>query len=223
MFRSRLHDGELTLVLLLVALQAHAGEDDGYGGITAERIELRLGENTREWDIDTWFGGDYRKLIARSEGTTGGDEEENAELQLLASFAVGPYSDAYSGIRVEDLGGQTIAGIVIGLQGDARYLIDYNLAAFATENGDVLLRAELERQFLLTQRWIVEARLEVNASLSDSDLRNTDAGFSQSEVGFRLRYEVTRRFAPYVGWEWKQEFRDSKSDTYALVGLSFSY
>ena len=43
---------------------------------------------------------------------------------------------------------------------------------------------------------------EVNLSAEDIPEMEIGAGVTNVELGARLRYEFTRRFAPYVGVEW---------------------
>ena len=66
---------------------------------------------------------------------------------------------------------------------------------------------------LLSQRLILQPRLEANFSLQKDEAIGSGAGFNDAEAGFRLRYEMRREFAPYLGVTW----RDSLGATHQLA------
>ena len=48
------------------------------------------------------------------------------------------------------------------------------------------------------------------------------AGLSKAEIGVRLRYEITREFAPYIGVEQEWEFLgEIESATNVVAGIKF--
>nr|WP_263396241.1 copper resistance protein B [Pseudomonas alloputida] len=61
------------------------------------------------------------------------------------------------------------------------------------------LRLEAAYAMLLTNRWILEPTLEANLYGRNDAGREQGAGLADSEVGLRLRDEITHGFAPYVG------------------------
>jgi copper resistance protein B len=52
---------------------------------------------------------------------------------------------------------------------------------------------------LLTNRLILQPLVELSFNAKDDPLRGTGSGLSKAEAGLRLRYEIKRQFAPYVG------------------------
>jgi copper resistance protein B len=52
---------------------------------------------------------------------------------------------------------------------------------------------------LITQRWILEPRLELEWYGQDEPALGFASGLARSEGGLRLRYEIRREVAPYVG------------------------
>jgi copper resistance protein B len=94
---------------------------------------------------------------------------------------------------------------VLGFQGLAPYFIDVDAALFITENANVLGRLTLGYELLLTQRLILAPHLEVNIASQDIENRGVKAGITEFETGLRLRYEIEREFAPYVGVDYVEE------------------
>ena len=81
-------------------------------------------------------------------------------------------------------------------------MTEIDAAAFVSGHGDVTARIEAEYELLLTQRLILQPRAELNFAAQDIPELRTGAGLSTAEAGLRLRYEIRREFAPYVGVSW---------------------
>lgn len=216
--------------LLLVSWSAFATEDR-YTFVQAERLEYREHADATLWDFQGWYGGDYHKLWWKTEGELEPGEHDNAELQLLYSRAWTAYFDLQFGIRYEDLQQGNLTSLVAGLQGMAPYRFEVDAAAYLSENGDLFIRAEFEREFLLTERWILQPRAEVNLSLQDVAEIAVGSGVREVALGLRLRYEFSRKFAPYVGVSWEAAYGgtadflrasgEETRETSLLLGLRF--
>lgn len=163
------------------------------------------------WDIQGWVGGDYNKLWWKTEGEgpTSGDPE-TVELQALYYRTIAPFWGAQAGLRHDTTSsGPDTSYAVLGLQGLAPYWFETAAALFVSEEGDVSFRGEFEYDFLLTQRLILQPRLEFNVSGSDVSERGLASGLNNTEMGLRLRYEIKREFAPYIGVRWEQLYGDT--------------
>jgi len=159
-----------------------------------------------KWDIQHWIGNDTHKLWLKTEGDYAGDQGifGRADLQLLYSRAVTTYWDFQIGARKAFEPERTFDA-VIGFQGLAPYFFEVDGAMFITDNGNVLGRLDLEYELLLTQRLILQPRLELNVAASDINNRGVKSGIAEFEVGARLRYEIAREFAPYLGFDYVEE------------------
>lgn len=156
------------------------------------------------WDAQGWQGGDIHRLWWKSEGEGGFDEEvEYAEIQVLYSRAVTPYFDVQAGLRQSYRPAGDRTDLVIGVQGLAPYLFEVNAEAFVSSEGEVTARAEAEYDLRLTQRLILQPSAEINFSADEIPEFNIGSGLTDIELGARLRYELRRDFAPYVGVEWE--------------------
>ncbi|GFM28070.1 copper resistance protein B [Novosphingobium sp. PY1] len=181
----------------------------------ADRAELRVrdGKDGYLWDVQGYYGGDLDKFWFKSEGEGSfGEKPEAAEVQGLWSHAIGPWWDLQAGVR-QDLTGPERTYAVVGLQGLAPYLFEVDAAAFLSTKGDLTARIEAELDQRITQRLILQPRVELNLSAQDVPELGIGAGLDSAEAGLRLRYEFAREFAPYVGVE--QEWKVGRSADYA--------
>lgn len=114
---------------------------------------------------------------------------------------------------------------MIGFQGLAPYFIEVDSAVFINDRGNLLGRLDLTYELLLTQRLILEPRIEVNAAARDIENRGVKAGIIEFEAGMRLRYEIQREFAPYVGFDYVEEesLREHHHSLRFVAGLRFWY
>lgn len=169
-------------------------------------------ENTYLWDAQGWIGGDYNKFWWRTEGEgpTSGDPEKT-ELQALYYRTIAPFWGVQAGLRYDTTNpGPDTGYAVVGLQGLAPYWFDTATTLFVSEEGDLSFRGEFEYDLMFTQRLILQPRLEFNVSASDAPELGLASGINNTEAGLRLRYEIKREFAPYIGVRWEQLYGDTK-------------
>lgn len=175
--------------------------------VMADRFEARFpdqgdaGDGGYLWDVQAWWGGDINKLWIETEGEGADGDLESVDLQVLYSRALTPFFDLQAGVRRDfEPDGKTYA--VLGLQGLAPQWFEIDAHAYLSDDGDVTASFEAEYDLLLTQRLVLQPRFEVGAAMQDVADRNLASGFTDIEAGLRLRYEVRREFAPYVGVAW---------------------
>jgi copper resistance protein B len=167
--------------------------------------QARSGADGYRWDGQAWFGGDLNRLVIKSEGDgTRGEGVETAEVQALYSRAVGVYTDLQIGVRqeVEPLGRTYLA---VGFESLLPYWFDVEGAAFLSTMGDLHGRLEGSYDLRLTNRLILQPRAEFNFAAQNTPETRTGSGLSNAELGLRLRYEIRREFAPYIGVSWDRK------------------
>jgi copper resistance protein B len=175
------------------------------------------GESTNDyrWDIEGWYGGDYNRLWFKSEGQqdTAFKADYDVDFQLLYGRFIQKYYDFQIGTRVET---QTFRGRnetrglgVIGIEGLVPYNYEFESALFIDQNGAVSARLSLTKDMLLTQRLILQTRFETNAAIQRVEEFTTGSGLNNLELGLRLRYEIRREFAPYVGISLDKSFGET--------------
>ena len=175
--------------------------------ILVERAETRItnGKDGYAWDVTAWTGGDIDKLWMKSEGEGAyGQKIEKVEVQALWSHAIAPYFDFQAGVRT-DFAPVSRSYLAVGVLGLAPYRFEVDTAAFLSDKGDLTARFQGTYDQFITQRIIFQPRLEANFALQDIRETGTGAGISDIGVGARLRYEVAREFAPYIGVEWNNQ------------------
>lgn len=160
----------------------------------------RQGRDGYHWDGEAFVGGDINRLWLKSEGGGAfGDRLENAEVQMLYSRAIDPYFNLQAGVRQDFGRGPKRSYATVGFEGLAPYMFEVEGALFLSDKGDLLGRLEGYYDQRITQRLILQPRVELNLSAQDVPENRLGAGLTDAELGLRLRYEITRQFAPYVG------------------------
>lgn len=176
-------------------------------------VQFRQGSEGYLWDVQSYYGGTTSKFWFKSEGEGSfGEPLEDAEFQALYSRAIAPFFDLQAGVR-QDIAGPDTTHAVIGIQGLAPYMFEVDGAIFLSHRGDLTARFEAELDQKITQRLILQPRTEINLSAQDIPELGIGAGIDSVELGLRLRYEIKREFAPYIGVE--QSWRVGGSADYA--------
>lgn len=150
------------------------------------------------WEASGWLGGDIHRLWLRSEGERQDGTTEHADVELLYGRSVSPWWDVVAGVR-QDTRPRSRSWAAIGVQGLAPYKFETSATLYLGEGGQVLLNGEVEYEILLTNRLILQPLLEVELAARDEQAHGIGSGLTKAEAGLRLRYEISRRFAPYVG------------------------
>ncbi|WP_230483900.1 copper resistance protein B [Sphingomonas sp. Leaf21] len=170
-------------------------------------VQPREGRDGYRWDGEGWFGGDIDRLVVKTEGEGDfGHRIGAAEVQALYSRAVDPYWNLQAGLRQDVGGGARRSYAAVGVEGLAPYWFDVEGMVFLSDKGELHGRAEAWVDQRLTQRAFLQPRVEVNLSAQDVPEQRIAAGVSSLELGLRLRYEIAREFAPYVGINWERRY-----------------
>ena len=175
-----------------------------------ERFEYQSndGNPLTVWEGQAWIGHDLNKFWFKTEGEYEADENRfsEVELQALYSHAISPFWDLQAGVRHDIKPNPSRNYAVLGIQGLAPHWFEIDSALFLSDEGDLSARIEAEYEFQLTQRLVLQPRLELNMAFSDDPEIGMGSGLSEADFGLRLRYEVRREFAPYVGVSWIETF-----------------
>ena len=179
----------------------------------ADKLEWQNGDDasTLAWDVSGWLGGDIDRLWLRSEGERSNGKTEDAEIQALWGHAISPWWDVVSGVRQDFKPGAPQTWAAFGLQGMALYNFEAEATAFLGENGQSAVRLEGDYDILLTNRLILQPTAELNVYGKNDPQRGLGSGLSNTEAGLRLRYEIRREFAPYIGVTWNRTYGNTAS------------
>lgn len=217
----------LLLFPLLVSAAVQGADKEGWpspvhdeiatGSVLLDRLEYAWGEDedTLNWDIQGWYGGDYNRIWVETEGEdvrSGGDGGE-AEVEILYSRMISPFWDIQAGIGQQSLYGpgpdhdRTYA--TVGFQGLAPYYFEMDPSLRVSEDGDVSATLEAEYELLFTQRLILQPRFATAYAVDEVEEFGVGEGFNFVQAGLRLRYELVREFAPYIGISWRRALGDT--------------
>jgi copper resistance protein B len=183
-------------------------DDMPFGRVLIDNAELSRGdgEHGQNLDAEAWYGGDYNKLWLKAEGERTGGRLESLRTEALWDRAFAPFWSTQLGVRHDTGGGKSRNWLAAGVRGLAPYWFDVEATAYARSGGEFAARFDARYELLFTQRLILEPQLEGNLySRADPD-RGTGTGLSDIEFGLRLRYEIRRQFAPYIGVTWNRRF-----------------
>ena len=187
-------------------------DDEIFTFVEFEQLEYRMldGADLFAWDAQGWIGTDQNKLAFKAEGERVFKEKtENAEVQFLYRRMISSFFDAQLGVRHDFKPNPSRTYAVLGVQGLAPYFFEVDANAFVNDLGDVSFRLETQYELLLTQRLIIQPLAELNVAFSDDKATGVGSGFSDIELGLRLRYEIEREVAPYVGLHWERKFGET--------------
>ncbi|MGY0620219.1 copper resistance protein B [Lysobacter sp. A378] len=151
------------------------------------------------WEAQVWVGSDLNRLWLRTEGERIGGKTEAAELEAFYGRSVSTWWDVLAGIKHDFNPGGSQTWAAFGVQGLAPYKFEVSATAYVGESGQTAANVEVEYELLLTNRLILQPLVEVTAFGKDDPARGTGSGLSTVEAGIRLRYEIDRKFAPYIG------------------------
>ncbi|GIW53155.1 MAG: hypothetical protein KatS3mg081_2510 [Gemmatimonadales bacterium] len=157
------------------------------------------------------MGGDFTRLWIKTEGeqaTLGGGGE--FEVQALYSRLIAPFWEWQVGVRVDAEYGKPDPArrllAVIGLEGLAPYWFELKPALFVSQKGDISGRLTASYDMFITQRLIAQPRVDADAALQEVPEFGVGSGLNSVRLGLRLRYELRREYAPYLGVSWLRRF-----------------
>jgi copper resistance protein B len=158
------------------------------------------------WEGEGWYGGDYDKLWLRTEGEGVQGSSEDARVELLWDRVIARWWNLQAGGR-EDFGnGPARSWAAAGVQGLAPYWFDVEATLYAGDAGRTAARVRVEYELLFTQRLVLQPEAEVNLYGKSDPARQLGPGLADLDAGLRLRYEIRRELAPYVGVAWRRLF-----------------
>ncbi|MFZ2451190.1 MAG: copper resistance protein B [Methylovulum miyakonense] len=179
-------------------------EEHHLGALLVDRLE-GLGNGKQSlmtYDWQAWYGKTYDRAVVRAEGNLEEGQFADARNEVLWGHALTPYWDTQLGVRYDTGLGPDRSWFAFGFQGLAPYWVYIEATAYVGEQGRFAFRFESEYDLLITQRLILQPRIEANIYSQHDPGRGVSDGLSSFESGLRLRYEIRREFAPYIGVEW---------------------
>ncbi len=164
------------------------------------------GERGQNVELEAWYGNDYNKAWVKVEGERRGGTLEAARTELLWDRAFATFWSTQLGIRHDSGEGKSRDWLAFGVQGLAPYWFETEATAYWRPGSGLAARLNAKYEVLFTPRLILEPEIGANLYSRADPERGTGSGLSDINAGLRLRYEITRQFAPYVGVTWNRQF-----------------
>lgn len=217
----------ITVTLLGQALYGAGGDDPIRNMLLMDKLEiLNNSEASKAWDGSFYLGYDLNKFYVYTTGVANKNGLERSQNELLYSRAIAPFWDIQAGITYDKNADASRTWAEVALSGLAPYYFDTRAALLLNTQGNIGLRISTEYEALLTQKLILTPSLEADFYSKKDSSMQLGSGLSNIEAGIRLRYEIKREFAPYIGVTWEKTFGATQdfnpvNETNVLVGVRF--
>jgi len=215
------------------ALRPEMGDVRSFASVLVDNLEATRvdGSTSVPYDLEAWFGRTYDRAVLKSEGDIESGEIGEGRTELLWGHAFAPYWDRQLGVRYDSGRGPNRSWLAFGIEGLAPYWFDIEVTGYVGESSRTALRVDASYDMLLTQKLILQPRLEANFYGKPDIERGLGSGLADLSAALRLRYEIRRELAPYVGIEWVNQYGETKdltraagadpSDTRIVAGIRF--
>lgn len=167
------------------------------------------------WDGEGWIGTDTNRLWLKSEGFLKSGAMSDGDQEALYDRPIPRmrYFDAQVGVREDLDSGPRRTWGAVGIEGLAPHFFEFQPTFYFRDGGNVAGRLEGSYDLQITQRLVVQPQAELNFYSKNDPRRGTGSGLSDLDTGIRVRYEISRKFAPYVGFVYAGKYGDTA--TYA--------
>lgn len=162
--------------------------------------------NSEFIDGQAWYGKNFEKLWVKAEGEVSRGRLSDLRSEALWDHAIATYWSTQLGVRHDFGVAPDRTWAAFGVQGLVPYWFDTQAMLYVGEGGRTAARLELEYEDLLTQKLILQPKVEFNLYGRDDPQRAIGAGLSDAEFALRLRYEIQRQIAPYIGIVYRQRY-----------------
>jgi copper resistance protein B len=183
-------------------------DDERYGRVLINELEYTKsdGKSGQAIDAEAWYGGDINKLWLKAEGQRRNGRLDDLRTEALWDRNLATYWSSQLGLRHDTGSGPARNWLAVGVQGLAPYWFETEATAYVGRSGSLAARLGFKYELLFTQKLILQPKLEANFYSKNDEARNIGSGLSDMEAGLRLRYEIRRQFAPYIGVSTRQKF-----------------
>lgn len=172
-----------------------------------DQFEGRFGrDDSFRWSGEAWAGTDWNRILLESEGETEGGRIADGQQEVLYARPVSTYFNLEAGLRTDLDSGPGRTWAALGIEGLAPLFFHVAATGFVGDRGRLAARLEGYYDLLVTQRLVLEPQVEMNFYAKPDPARRTGTGLSDVDTGLRLRYEINRKFAPYIGLSYENDF-----------------
>jgi copper resistance protein B len=197
--------GELVQPVMNRMILVHAILDQFEGRTDGRTPDFR-------WSGEGWIGTDYDKFWVKTEGfRRSNGTVDDGQHEFLYDRAITTFFDVQAGLRSDLDSRRTRNWAALGFEGLAPLFWHVQGTGYASDSGHFAARFEASYDLLLTNKLILQPQFEINLYSKSDPARLVGAGISEIDTGLRLRYELDRKFAPYIGVAYEGKFGQTAS------------
>ena len=202
------------------AFRPHLADVHNFGSVLLDNFELTRvnGRTSIPYDLEAWFGRTFDRAMLKAEGEIEQGQIAEGRTELLWGHAIAPFWDSQIGVRYDSGPGPNRNWAAFGVEGLAPYRFEIEVTGYVGESSRTALRVDASYDMLITQKLILQPRLEANFYGKQDIERGLGSGLSDLSAGLRLRYEVRRELAPYIGIERVNEYGNTEKFTRVAGG-----
>jgi copper resistance protein B len=192
--------------------QLRLGDTQSSTSLLLENFEVVRsdGNTSGAYDLQSWYGRTYDRVVLKAEGDIDDGQIADSRSELLWGHAITSYWDTQLGVRYDNGDGPDRSWLAFGVQGLAPYWFELEVTGYLGENGRTAVRLDASYELLFTQKLIFQPRLEADIYGKNDTANGLGSGLAEVAAQIRLRYEIRREFAPYIGVEWARKFGKTK-------------
>jgi copper resistance protein B len=189
---------------------APVDDDHVFYHLLFDQLEGRFGrDGSFRWEGEGWAGTDMNRIVLKSEGRVTKGLMEDGDQELLYARPISTYFNVQGGLRYDLDSAPSRGWAAFGVEGLAPLFFHVSATGYISDRGYLAGKLEGNYDLLLTQTLILQPQLEMNFYSKDDPARMVGSGLSDLDAGLRLRYEITRKVAPYIGVTYENKLGDT--------------
>lgn len=175
-----------------------------------DQLEGWLGNNASfKWEGEGWGGTDMNRIVLKSQGELSKGVLEDGDQELLYARPISTYFNLQGGVRYDLDSGPGRGWAAFGIEGLAPQFFHVSATGYVRGEGYFAGKLEGSYDILLTQTLILQPQIELNLYSKRDSARGIGTGLADLDAGLRLRYEISRKFAPYIAMTYENKFGDT--------------
>ncbi|WP_122902588.1 copper resistance protein B [Acinetobacter sp. B51(2017)] len=165
------------------------------------------GEKALKSEFETRIGTDENKLFIKVHANKQESHNAHYDAKILYSRMILDFWDAQLGTRYrsENIEGndhhqdnEEYIDAVIGLHGMAPYFFETDAYAYVGKDRYIGFSLKTERDFLMTQKLMIQPYLELDLIFNDETKYAKKTGLNRAMAGIETRYEISKKVMPYL-------------------------
>lgn len=175
-----------------------------------DQLEGRFGNDASlKWEGEGWAGTDTNRVVLKTQGELTKGTLEDGDQELLYARPISTYFNLQGGVRYDLDSAPGRGWAAFGIEGLAPHFFHVSGTGYVSDQGHFAAKLEGNYDLLLTQSLVLQPQIELNFYSKDDPMRGVGSGLADVDTGLRLRYEITRKVAPYVAVTYENKFADS--------------